>query len=488
MSPPFPKPPDLPLSQEEWDALPQNVQGVFLVFVVSLETRTHVLEEEVRELRARLGQDSSNSSKPPSSDQPGAKKKYHKREREKGRRAAGAQEGHEGARRATFPPEKVTRVVNHRPDCCEACGDKLLDTQMVEGNHRRQVVEIPEIVPDVTEHRVFVGLCTCGCSTWGKFPPEAAYGTGPRLTALTAELSGRYRLSLEETADLLSDVLDVPICKGTVQACCERTSEALVKPVEEVEKALPEAEVVNMDETGWKVAGKKAWLWVFATTLTVLFVVHPKRGRGILEQLFGTGKPGVVVSDRWSAYSFFEPDHRQLCWSHIERDIIGISDAKGAGSSSAGPMVEGTAGMFSNWHAFRRRGEINRVVLAERIAPFKEALWAFAEAGAAQKQDKKWRGLGRDLVRYWPAVFRFVEVEGVEPTNNLGERDVRKGVLWRRSSQGSRSEAGSLFVGRILSTAATCRRQGRNLLKFLEAAVLAKMHNQPPPTLLTSPH
>lgn len=482
---PIPKPPDLPLSQEDWDALPVHVQGVFLVYVASLEARILTLEDRVRELEARLNQDSSNSSKPPSSDPPWAKKKYRKRERRHGR-LPGAQMGHEGARRATVPAEQVTHVEEHRPARCQECGREIPRTRMVEGNHRHQVVEIPQIVPEVTEHRVFVALCECGCTTWGELPPEAAFGTGPRLTALAAELSGRYRLSREETADLLSDVLGVPICKGTVQACCERTSEALAEPVAEVERALPDAAVVHMDETGWKVAGKRAWLWVFATAATALFVIHPRRGRFILEHLFGMGRPGVAVSDRWCAYSFFDPERRQLCWSHLQRDLVGIVDAKGAGSGPAEPMVEAADRMFSDWHAFLR-GEIVRAVLAERIALFRETLRAFAEAGFAQESDRKWWGLGRDLVRYWPAVFRFVDVEGVEPTNNAAEQAVRPGVLWRRSSQGTRSEAGSLFVGRMLTTAATCRRQGRNLLAFLEAAVLARLHKRAPPSLLPSP-
>jgi transposase len=482
---PIPKPPDLPLSQEDWDALPVHVQRVFLVYIASLEARIHALEERVRELEARLGQNSSNSSKPPSSDPPWTKRKYLKRERGKGR-THGAQMGHEGARRATIPAEQVTRVEEHRPTNCENCGEAIPRTRMVESNHRQQVVEIPQIVPEVTEHRVFEGQCACGHTTLGTLPPEAAFGTGPRLTALAAELSGRYRLSREETADLLSDVLGVPICKGTVQACCERTSEALSGPVSEVERSLPDADVVHMDETGWKVAGKKAWLWVFATATTALFVVHTKRGRDILERVFGRRSPGSVVTDRWSAYTFFAAVLRQLCWSHLLRDLLGIVDAKGAGCEPARPILDAALRMFTDWHAFRK-AEISRGTLAERVAPFREALRVFAEAGVAQSQDGKWRGLGRDLVRFWPAVFRFVEVEGVEPTNNIGERDLRKGVLWRRSSQGTRSETGSLFVGRMLTAAATCRRQRRNLLAFLEDAVSARLHKRAPPSLLPSP-
>jgi len=378
----------------------------------------------------------------------------------------------------------VTSVDEHRPESCEHCNKSLAGASMVEGNHRRQVIEIPPIEPLVFEHRVFGAMCSCGHETWASFPAEAMYGSGPRLTALTAQLSGRYRLSRQETADLLSEVLSVPICKGTVQACCERVSDALAEPVDEVASALPDQDVVHVGETGWKVAGKRAWLWVFSSATIAYFAIDPRRGRGILERLFPDGHPGTVNSDRWSAYSYFSAMRRQLCWSHMLRDLQGIVDAKGPGSGPAEPVLQAAEKMFADWHALRR-GEITRAELAERIAPFRVSLRIFAEAGVSQKKDSKWRGLGRDLIRYQPAVFRFVEVEGVEPTNNQAERDIRPAVLWRRATQGTRSEKGCLFASRMLTAAATCRRQGHRLLDYLERAVLAHQLGEQPPSLIT---
>jgi len=478
----YPKPSDLPLPQDEWDALSEQAQRIIGAYSLVLHARLHSLEDRVRQLEARLRQDSSNSSKPPSSDPPWKKKKKGEKKR-RGKRPRGAQEGHEGSRRATIPPEKVTEVIKHRPGECEHCGDSLAGAPMVEGNHRRQVVEIPPIEPDVFEHRVFGAVCHCGHETWADFPVEARYGCGPRLTAFAAQLSGRYRLSRQETADLLAEALGVPMCKGTVQACCERVSDALETPVDEVAAALPAQDVVHMDETGWKVSGKRAWLWVFSSGAIAYFAIDPRRGRGILERLFANGHPGTTITDRWCAYSIFSPERRQLCWSHLLRDLEGIVDAEGLGSAPAEPILEAAHRMFSDWHVFRR-GEITRAELAERIAPFRISLRVFAEAGFGQKEDSKWRGLSRDLIRYQPAVFRFVDVEGVEPTNNQGERDIRPGVLWRRSSQGTRSEAGSAFVSRMLTTAATCRRQGIRLLDFLERALTAHQLGKPPPSLL----
>jgi len=480
----YPKPADLPLDQDDWDALPENVQRIFGAYAVVQHARLGSLEDRVRELEAQLRQDSSNSSRPPSSDPPWKKKSKKSGKARRRKRRRGAQKGHGGSRRATIPPEKVTEVLEHRPECCGNCGESLVGGPMVEGNHRRQVVEVPPIEPEVFEHRVFGALCRCGHETWASFPAEAKFGCGPRLTALTAQLSGRYRMSRQETADMLSEVLGVPMCKGTVQACCERVSDALAEPTEEVASALPTQDVVHADETGWRVAGKRAWLWVFSAATLAYFAVEPRRGRGILERLFNTGHPGTVNSDRWSAYSFFLAMRRQLCWAHMLRDLQGIVDAEGLGSRPAKPILQEAERMFEDWHAFRD-GEITRAELAERIAPFRVSLRVFAEAGFSQKKDRKWRGLGRDLIRYQTAVFRFVDVEGVEPTNNQAEREIRPAVLWRRSTHGTRSEKGSQFVSRMLTTAATCRRQGRRLLDFLEQAVLAHQLGEQPPSLLT---
>jgi transposase len=214
------------------------------------------------------------------------------------------------------------------------------------------------------------------------------YGCGPRLTALTAQLSGGYRLSRRETAALLSEVLSVPICKGTVHACCERVSDAQAEPVDEVAAALPDQDVVHMDETGWKVACKRAWLWLFSSATFAYFATDPRRGRAILERLFPGGHPETVNSDRWSAYSFFSALRRQLCWSHLLRDLQGIAGAKGLGSRPAKAILKAADQMFSDLHAFRRE-EITRAELAERIAPLRVSLMVFAEAGVSQKKDRK---------------------------------------------------------------------------------------------------
>jgi len=139
--------------------------------------------------------------------------------------------------------------------------------------------------------------------------------------------------------------------------------------------------------------------------------------------------------------------------------------------------------VFHHWHALERE-ELDRAGFQAAVAPFRAAFKAFCEAGRAQDDDVKWRALGRELLKRWEAVFRFVDIVGLEPTNNRAERAIRAGVIWRRLTQGTRSPAGSTFVGRILSTIETCRQQDRDVYGFLETALRAHLHGLPPPSLL----
>jgi len=286
--------------------------------------------------------------------------------------------------------------------------------------------------------------------------------------AIIASLSSRYRLSRDETANILSDLLGVKISPGTVQAACERTSQALAPAVDELAKALPQQSRIGLDETGWKQKGERRWLWVASAPLFSLFSIHKRRGRQQLEEWGLSDFRGIATMDRWSAYSFFPVQHRQLCWAHLHRDLKGIVDREPE-NKKAKAILLGMKKMFRFWRKFRS-GELDRVGLQNSVKPFRKSL--------------KKRGLSHDFLRYWSAVFHFVDQEDVEPTNNHSERAIRPAVLWRRGSFGSRSDAGSQFVSRLLTVAATCRKQKRSLLGWLESALSARAVGLPPPSLL----
>lgn len=270
---------------------------------------------------------------------------------------------------------------------------------------------------------------------------------------------------------------------GTVSACEARASEALAAPVAEAQAHVRTQPVVNADETGWREAAARAWLWVAATPLVTVFLVDGKRGAVAAKALLGEFS-GVLVSDRWSAYNSWEVTTRQLCWAHLLRDFTAISERGGEAGRIGRRLLEEATEMFHLWHQLRE-GALERAHFRREMEPVMQAVEALLAQGAACSHAKT-AGQCRNVLALAPALWTFVQVPGVEPTNNAAERAVRPGVLWRKGSFGSDSERGSRFAERILTVAATCRQQERNVLNFLVEALTSYQEGRPAPSLL--PH
>ena len=453
------------------------------------EQRLGELEIVVRELTARIGKDSSNSSKPPSSDGPAAKarKRRYKKRKPSGRKAGG-QKGHKGVTRELKPVEEADEVVHHIPKDCDTCGHGLLGAQPDAKPLPHQQYELPPVKLKLIHHWIHRLTCPhCGTTNQAQLPPLAKTGQGPNLTAWCALLIGKYRLSRGQVSAWLSDLTGVKMSKSTVHSCGERMGEALEKPMAELEGGLVNEPRVNLDETGWREGGAKRWLWVAVTPLLVVFFVHARRGKALLkERWFPDGYGGLVGSDRWSAYHYFDINQRQLCWAHLGRDLQGIIDDSGDGAGAAAQMRLGEAWMFGSWRAFRN-GHLSEAALYRSTSKYRTLLYDFCELGSKQTADDGWRRLGKDLLKKWPAVFRFLDDPRIEPTNNEAEREIRAGVIWRRTTQGTRSSQGSEYASRMLSVTGTCRKQGRDILNFLRCAMLAHLGGSDPPSLLTRP-
>lgn len=467
----------MPATVEELIALVLSLQER----LAKAEARCVALEKENAELRARLGKDSSNSSKPPSTDSPYKAKAPVKR----GLRKVGGQVGHPGKTREWLPPEKVDEHKLVRLEAC-TCGTSLVGVPATKsGTWTRQVVEVPPIQPYVTEYTFESVQCPC-CARINVpvVPPEATTCTGPNLTALAATLVGEYHLSRDAAASLLGSVLNMPICAATVQNCCEQVSDALAPATEEVEAILPLSSVIHMDETSWKQGKLLQWLWIAVGNAVTAFAINPRRGHQQLAEWFPNGFAGIVNCDRWRPYERFA--QRQLCWAHLERDLQAIIDAAGKGAKTATNLLADAGTMFATWWRFKD-GFITRAELQRDTRPYRDRFKIFCTWGANQDRDRRWRALGRDLLRQWEAVFLFLDVEGVEPTNNTAERGLRSGVMWRRTTQGTRSDAGTTFAQRIMTAQANCKRQGRSVLRFLSATLLAHRQGLTPPSLVPVP-
>jgi transposase len=443
------------------------------------------LQTRVAELEARLSQHSGNSSRPPSSDPPSAPPRPPK---PASGRKRGAQPGHPGQHRDLLPPEQVTELVVHAPTTCPHCQQGLPDALPTTGPVlRQQVWELPPVVPTITEHQFPTVTCPhCQTAVRAARPPDVPPGSfGPHLAALVALLHGRYRMSTRELALLLDELWHIPISLGSIPALYQTVSGALAPVYREVQRVVQGQAVANVDETPWRESRRQRYLWVAVTLVATVFLVA-RRSRAALEQVLGAPFGGIVGSDRDKAYAHLPTRRRQLCWAHLNRDWQFFQERAGPVGVWGEAAMQQISMLFAAWHRFRA-GEIDRATLQREMARIEAELRGLVERGRDELSWEKARGFCRDLLGVWPALWTFVTVEGVEPTNNAAERALRPAVLWRKGCYGTDSSDGSRFVERILTVTTTCRQQQRPVLPFLAEAVQAHWAGLPAPILMPTP-
>lgn len=431
------------------------------------------------ELTAQLKQSSKNSSKPPSSDPPSAPPT---KPRKPSGRKRGGQPGHDKHERELVPPEKVTTTEAIRPEYCRACSHPLHGEDP--SPYRHQVFEIPRITPTVREYQLHSLDCTwCGTRTRALVPDGVPTGQfGPRIQAMATVASGAYRMSKRTIEEMFADFFGVKISLGSIANLEQATSEALATPVAEVADEVKKAPVVHADETGWYQRGKRAWLWVVASTQLACFLVSHSRGAKVAKQMLGETFAGFLVSDRWAAYEWVDVRRRQLCWAHLIRQFVGFQDFGGKAKRLGRGLELRAEEMFGLWHRVRD-GTLSRSRFRLLMRPIERAMVTHLRA-CTRLPVAKVAGRAREILALEAALWTFVAREGIEPTNNYAERLVRHGVLWRKSSFGTDSDAGSRFVERILTTVATLRLQKRNVLDYIEHACRSALWGQHPPSLL----
>ena len=466
----------LPVSAEDWAQTPASVQAL----VIGLLTRFQALEVDVSKLREQANRNSGNSSQPPSSDGPGVVKD--KIEKKRSGRGRGGQPGHPGTQRKLVVVEELKAEYDIKPHSCRHCGENLMGEDA--HPYRHQVAEIPPVKIEVTEYRLHTLSCQiCGTETRAKLPEGVPQGGfGPRFQAQVSILSGKYHLSKRETVGILDDFYGVDLGLGSVPKLEKRTSAAIGPAVEEARAYVRTQPVAHQDETGWREAGKKAWLWVLATRSVTVFLVDLHRSAEVAKKMLGVDFKGILTTDRWSAYNWLENRYRQLCWAHLLRDFQAFVE-RGAEAQALGEaLLAHTHQMFSLWHLLEK-GQSTRSQFQEQMLPIRSQVGELLRQGSHCSHSAT-AGTCRDILKRESALWTFVDVEGVQPTNNFGEQKIRSGVLWRNSSFGTQSAAGSRFVERILTVATTLKQQKRNLLDYLTEACEAANYGRAVPSIL----
>lgn len=436
-------------------------------------------------LRAQLGKNSQNSSRPPSSDPPSAPSGQgtgqDKKKRRKSRKRGG-KFGHKRHERALVPVEQVDEVVEVKPTQCGGCGSKLRGSDKAPRRH--QVTEVPRVEPTVTEYRLHKLDCRCGVSTCAAIPAGVPTGAfGPRLTALVAVTSALYRLPKRMIVEFLSDVCGVTISLGAISKLEQRTSTVLAKPVTEAHEHVKTSRVVYADETGWREAKRKAWMWMAATAHVAVFLIRPRRAMQVAKELLGAAFAGYLVTDRYASYGFVDADHRQVCWAHLLRDIEAFR-AWGPSGKRLATQLQRLGRKLIHYSHRVRDGTMTRRGFRRKAKPVRRQVLRALRKGARWWTTPAISGVCEQILKLEAALFSFVDHDGIEPTNNHSERLLRHAVIWRKVSFGTDSSNGSRFVERMLTTVMTLRIQKRNVLDYLTCACDAALNQRRVPSLL----
>ena len=433
------------------------------------------------ELEERLRQNSQNSSCPPSADAPAGRRPA---KRPPSGRQPGGQPGHEGHQRELLAPEDVDQVVPVKPRRCRRCGAGLHGGDPAPRRH--QVTELPPVRPHVTEYQLHTLSCPqCGAATTAALPPGVPPGAfGPRLETTVAVCTGVYHLSRRTTVGVLADLFGVDLALGSVTACERAASAAVAGPVAEAHAYVQAQDLVHSDETGWREQRRRAWLWVMVSAAVTVFLVHRGRGQVAAHALLGALSRAILVTDRWGVYRHWAVEQRQLCWAHLRRDFTAFTERGGVAAQVGRALLAETRTLFAQWHRVRD-GTLRHRQFWRQMRPLRARVEAQLQRGA-DRADAKTAGTCRDVLELRTALWTFIDLPGVEPTNNAAERALRPAVLWRRKSFGSHSDPGSRFAERMLTVATTLKQQGRNIVEYVTAACEASRQGTSAPSLLPS--
>jgi len=451
----------------------QAIIRALLADNAELKARIEALERQAK------GKTPQNSSLPPSSQHPHNRPQPPRRKSNKKR---GGQPGHEKHERPLIPTDDCQAVESLKPTECRRCGTKLSggDPEPL----RHQVWELLEIKPIVTEYQRHRLTCPCcGETTCAELPVGVSQGqSGPRLMALTALLMAFYRQSKRRTAEFLTTLLGQPCCPSLTVKIGNQVTAALRPSYEALAAELPTQEHLNIDETGTKEENGKAWLWTFVARAFTVFAVRATREATALGVFLTEKFQGIVTCDR--AKMYWQMGRLQWCWAHLKRDFQAMIDTGDKRAKWLGCRLKAaTCELFEHWADYRA-GTITRAALVRRMGPVRRKMERLLLRGS-QCGHADTRGTCRELYEHRGWLWTYLRHEGVEPTNNAGERSLRHAVIWRKLSFGTQSAAGSRFVETMLTVIETCRQQHRNTFAFITAAVEAHLAHQSAPSLLS---
>ena len=345
-----------------------------------------------------------------------------------------------------------------------------------------QLTELPEIQAKVIEHRSYEVTCPLCQTRNAESLPKHLKGAsfGPRLQALVAYLAGSKRMSWRSIQTLMQDVFGLAISQGTIGQCEKRMQKALNPVRLHAEQSLQAGRLLGMDETSWRMAGKPGWLWTMGHERLSVFRITESRSAKHAKAMLGEFQ-GLLSSDRYGGYRFYNVRKRQLCWAHIHREVRAIQEHDPTGKRLATRLDKHIRAMFAQ-HRRIRDGTMPHDQVDWVMLPIEARIERDLHQ-ATRSRSKRLRTLAKELLKLHAALWTYRRIPGAEPTNNLAERNLRHAVLWRKSSLGTQSETGNRFVECMLSVQASLTAQHRNIFHFLHRSIEAYLWGKTQPLL-----
>ena len=437
--------------------------------IAQLQARIVEQDAEIAELKRQLGASSRNSSKPPSSD--GLDKPAPKSLRGRSERKPGGQPGREG--RTLRQVERPDEVVVHEPGACTGCGGTLTGEDRPAGVLRRQVFDIPKSTVRVVEHRLLARRCVCGTVTQAPAPAgvSAPAQYGPHAAAIAVYLVLGQHLPVARTAALLAELFGTPMSVGTVAAWTSRAAAGLEPFTAAARRALGGAELVHLDETGLRVAGRLHWLHVASSARFTGLFCHRRRGKEAIDAAgVLPGFTGIAVHDAFTSYSRYPTATHALCNAHLLRELIAVVDHHDAHPPSGADTPAGWCWAAQVIDALLALKAITGtgalpgpdVLATSRWLIVSAALiGASARGGPPGAVGRRHRALARRIRRRLDEYLRFASDLRVPFDNNLAERDIRMAKIKQKVSGCLRTLAGAQDFAAMRSYLSTAAKHGR---------------------------
>lgn len=462
LTPPLSTEPPLPATVEACHAVIRESWDL----MQEMRQRLQVLEEQVK-LNSRT------SSKPPSCDGPGRASRPSK---PKSARKVGAQPGHKGGHRAMLPSDEVDEQIlcQPEPQCVLCQGEVVIDAEKA---IRHQVFDLPPLKPQVTEYLRLRGVCRgCGKKHHAALPAGVPRGQlGPRVLALVGTLSGQFHLTQGKIQRLLEQVMGLRFSIGTISMAHGHVAQALAEPVQQLHEHLKREPVRHADETSHQSHNHPMWAWTQVCEWGAHFRLDPSRGQVAAKALLGEQPQGVIVSDRYSGYSFIDLQQRQACWAHLLRDFARIATREGL-AGVIGQRLQACGIALFRWR--------EQAKPAGHFEWLQRSVRKHLQAGATQTACSRTANTCANLLKIESALWHFLRNPAVPLTNNAAERALRGFVIKRKLSFFTRSGRGLRFLERIFSTVQTCAIQGRQVFGYLQEAVHSWLSGKTAPSLV----